>query len=201
MYTARHPMPDLFNNDYFLNGVLLALEQTSFCDFEIQLEMTHNSIHTFLGGRAEYSMSGVDYTAFDPVFFLHHSNVDRIWAVWQALQAHRGLLFDRSDCALNLMGQPLRPFDDSSRNRDPVTRKYSRPVDAFQYSVKFNYHYDSLNFNTWTIPQLEDVLQKQRWKLLLMILYFMSLSHSWELSLMLLYFMSLSHRWELLSVF
>ena len=85
-YTNRHPKPELFNSNYFLDNVLLALEQTSFCDFEIQFEITHNAIHSWLGGSSKFSMSSLDYSAFDPVFVLYHSNADRIWAIWQALQ-------------------------------------------------------------------------------------------------------------------
>ena len=84
--TTRDPQPDLFNSDYFLNTVLLALEQTSFCDFEIQFEIAHNAMHLWLGGRGKYSMSSLDYSSFDPVFFLYHAGVDRVWAIWQALQ-------------------------------------------------------------------------------------------------------------------
>ena len=85
-YTSRDPQSDMFNTDYFLDNVLLALEQTSFCDFEIQFEIVHNAMHSWLGGRGKYSMSSLDYSSFDPVFFLYHANTDRIWAIWQALQ-------------------------------------------------------------------------------------------------------------------
>nr|WCA44164.1 hemocyanin [Crepidula fornicata] len=162
MYTSRDPRPDLFDSDYFLNNALLALEQTSYCDFEVQFEILHNALHSFLGGRGKYSLSSLDYSAFDPVFFLHHANVDRIWAIWQALQKIRGLPFDESDCALNIMGTPLHPFDDKEENQFDLTNKYSRPIDAFDYSNHFDYHYDTLKFNSWTIPQLEQVLEKQR---------------------------------------
>ncbi|KAK7090872.1 hypothetical protein V1264_010615 [Littorina saxatilis] len=161
-YTTRDPRPDLFDSSYFLDNVLLALEQTSFCDFEVQFEIIHNALHSFLGGRGKFSMSSLDYSAFDPVFFLHHANTDRIWAIWQALQRYRSLSYEESDCALNLMRQPLHPFDDKTLNEFDLTDAYSRPVDVFDYSSHFNYHYDNLNFNSWTIPQLEEVLKKQR---------------------------------------
>jgi tyrosinase len=38
----------------------------------------HNSVHIWVGGDMELSSS-----PNDPVFFLHHCNVDRIWAAWQ----------------------------------------------------------------------------------------------------------------------
>ncbi|XP_076457104.1 hemocyanin 2-like isoform X2 [Babylonia areolata] len=162
VYTTRDPLPELFDSHYFLDNVLLALEQTSFCDFEVQFEIVHNALHSFVGGRGKHSMATLDYTAFDPVFFLHHANVDRIWAIWQALQKFRGLAFDDTDCAMNLMSKPLHPFDDQDINDCHVTYKYSRPADVFDYSHHFDYHYDTLEFNSWSIPQLEEVLKKQR---------------------------------------
>ena len=30
-------------------------------------------------------MSQIDYSAFDPIFWLHHANVDRLFAIWQAI--------------------------------------------------------------------------------------------------------------------
>lgn len=40
---------------------------------------THNTGHNFIGGH----MSG-GFSPNDPVFWLHHANVDRLWANWQA---------------------------------------------------------------------------------------------------------------------
>lgn len=77
MHISRDPQPELFNNDYFYEQALYALEQDNFCDFEIQFEVLHNALHSWLGGHAKYSFSSLDYTAFDPAFFLHHANTDR----------------------------------------------------------------------------------------------------------------------------
>jgi hypothetical protein len=44
-----------------------------------------------VGGYNDYSLSTLEYSAFDPIFYLHHSNVDRLWAIWQHLQMKRGL--------------------------------------------------------------------------------------------------------------
>ncbi|CAG5132269.1 unnamed protein product, partial [Candidula unifasciata] len=159
--TTRDPQPELFNNEYFYEQALFALEQTHFCDFEIQFEVIHNALHSWLGGHARYSLSSLDYAAFDPVFFLHHSNTDRIWAIWQELQRYRGLPYNEADCAINLLRKPLRPFGDSD-NEDKVTRKYSRPADTFDYRNHFDYEYDNLEFNHQTIPQLENLLKQRQ---------------------------------------
>lgn len=64
------------------------------------LENIHNLLHNFSGGvnpnytgpnpldRSEPQSGDMAYpgvTAFDPIFWGHHSNVDRLWAEWQSL--------------------------------------------------------------------------------------------------------------------
>jgi hypothetical protein len=56
---------------------MLAFEQTNFCDFEVQFEIAHNFLHAAVGGTETYSMASLRYTAYDPIFFLHHSMTDR----------------------------------------------------------------------------------------------------------------------------
>jgi tyrosinase len=45
------------------------------------LEGIHDTIHGLIGGW----MGLVAYSSFDPIFFLHHTNVDRLFAIWQAI--------------------------------------------------------------------------------------------------------------------
>ncbi|KAI4129108.1 MAG: hypothetical protein LQ338_002406 [Usnochroma carphineum] len=47
------------------------------------LESLHNQIHGLIGNGGH--MAIIDYAGFDPVFWLHHANVDRLLAIWQAL--------------------------------------------------------------------------------------------------------------------
>lgn len=42
----------------------------------------HNNVHVWVGGDMELSSS-----PNDPVFFLHHCNIDRAWAAWQEQHA------------------------------------------------------------------------------------------------------------------
>lgn len=46
------------------------------------LESLHDNVHALLGGLDGH-MTIVPFSAFDPLFFLHHCNVDRIFALWQ----------------------------------------------------------------------------------------------------------------------
>ncbi|KAH8880045.1 tyrosinase-domain-containing protein [Thozetella sp. PMI_491] len=48
------------------------------------LEDIHNEIHDKTGGPGGH-MSALEVSAFDPIFWLHHTNVDRLWAIWQGL--------------------------------------------------------------------------------------------------------------------
>lgn len=41
----------------------------------------HNLVHVYVGGQ-QGMMSDPDMAAIDPVFYAHHANIDRMWAVW-----------------------------------------------------------------------------------------------------------------------
>jgi tyrosinase len=85
-------------------------------------ERIHNSIHVWVGGDMSLSSS-----PNDPTFFLHHCNVDRIWAAWQErhpdapylpdMSASDRLQFHRIDDALYSI------FEDNVTPRDMVDYK------------------------------------------------------------------------------
>jgi tyrosinase len=70
-----------------------------FEDFTIQLEDLHNRVHVWVGG----TMSEIPVAAFDPLFWAHHTMIDRLWALWQ--QAHPG-----AGVGPVPPGYPLGPF-------------------------------------------------------------------------------------------
>lgn len=47
------------------------------------IESIHNSIHNSIGGFGH--MQFPEVAGFDPAFWLHHANVDRLFAMWQVL--------------------------------------------------------------------------------------------------------------------
>ena len=134
------------------------MEQTDYCTFEVQFEMVHNAIHSWTGGNSQYGMSSLDFTSYDPLFYLHHSNVDRIWAIWQALQQHRGLPYNKAYCEIQEMKEHMRPFNEAI-NPNPVTRANCRPIDVFDYG-RLNYQYDNLKFHGMSILELEHHIQE-----------------------------------------
>ncbi|KIJ64397.1 hypothetical protein HYDPIDRAFT_90354 [Hydnomerulius pinastri MD-312] len=50
-------------------------------EYHHSLEGVHNTIHGTMGGNGH--MSNPDYAAFDPFFFFHHANCDRLLALWE----------------------------------------------------------------------------------------------------------------------
>jgi hypothetical protein len=59
------------------------LQEAKFCKFSGILDSRpHGQIHDGVGDN--HNMSAVEWAARDPVFWVHHSQVDRIWASWNA---------------------------------------------------------------------------------------------------------------------
>ncbi len=65
-----------------------ALQMNTYADFQNALEsgaglasghQMHNRMHTWIGGH----MGNPAASPFDPIFYLHHCNIDRLWAMWQ----------------------------------------------------------------------------------------------------------------------
>ncbi len=54
------------------------------------LESLHDTIHTLSGLQGH--MAWIPFSAFDPIFFLHHCMVDRVFALWQILNPESWVL-------------------------------------------------------------------------------------------------------------
>ncbi len=91
----------------------------------------HNIVHRFIGGDM-----GTAATPNDPVFFLHHCNIDRIWARWQ----------DRYPTAPYVPGNGASPdlmmhrIGDTMHNYFGIDLPISEMVNYRQY-----YDYDTLS--------------------------------------------------------
>lgn len=57
--------------------------ELNFNNYASTLNGIHGSVHVRFSG----SMTSVALAAFDPIFFFHHANVDRLWASWQNISA------------------------------------------------------------------------------------------------------------------
>ncbi|KAJ3193388.1 hypothetical protein HK101_004904 [Irineochytrium annulatum] len=59
---------------------------TDFPTFANNLEGVHNTFHSNIGGLSNGNwgdMYDPTISPNDPIFFLHHANIDRIWGMWQ----------------------------------------------------------------------------------------------------------------------
>ena len=100
--TARRPDIDTTAYDDIAASAQSAMAATTFTSFQNQIDGIHGSVHVRTGG----DMDSVPTAAYDPLFYLHHANCDRLWAGWQA--AHPGAL-PAEEASLEL--QPFnRPF-------------------------------------------------------------------------------------------
>lgn len=105
MALTRYSAPPYDNSvdyDRSFNNTLLGIPNQQGMD-----QFLHSAVHVYVGGTWDGtyadaafqeqgityhgSMSVLDASPNDPVFFLHHANVDRLWAEWQA---ERGILYE-----------------------------------------------------------------------------------------------------------
>lgn len=58
------------------------LRLSDYFTFSRRLEDLHGTVHVYVGGETGH-MSVVPLAAYDPIFWAHHSMIDRIWRMWQ----------------------------------------------------------------------------------------------------------------------
>jgi len=89
-----------------------------FLDFSEQVEMYHGRVHIWVGGH----MGQIAFAAYDPIFWAHHTMIDRLWRLWQ-LQ-HRTAGVPRS-----ILRDALPPFQITvAQTLDTTTLGYDYAV-------------------------------------------------------------------------
>ncbi|KAI9934409.1 hypothetical protein MW887_000023 [Aspergillus wentii] len=118
----------------------------------LNIEFIHNDIHRWVGGDNYGHMAQIPVASFDPLFWLHHCNIDRIFALWQALNPDKWFTkgrvnqFDAQDIIGLPVGTeispttPLRPF------RKDATGAYLNANDV-RWTYDLGYTYPELQ--TW----------------------------------------------------
>lgn len=84
-HTSRHPgKPGKLPAQEKIQKII---ELPNFDDFSIHLEVQlHNLVHEWVGG----TMGEIPTAAYDPLFWAHHTMVDRLWSLWQTTHSSRG---------------------------------------------------------------------------------------------------------------
>ncbi|MUL36989.1 tyrosinase family protein [Gloeocapsopsis dulcis] len=91
----------------------------------------HNQVHTVVGGSSGW-MRQVEMAARDPIFWLHHSNIDRLWGRWLSLEGGRANPLNDSDW----INDRFTFFDENGRQ---VTMRGRDIINTVQ---QLNYRYD-----------------------------------------------------------
>ncbi|KAJ9151009.1 Di-copper centre-containing protein [Coniochaeta hoffmannii] len=108
-------------------------------------EAPHNNIHNY-AGCPNGTLADIGWSAFEPLFMLHHSNVDRLIAMWQAIYYNASTMnttgvshgtFGTKEGSTVDVDTPLKPFFDNKLNYY-TSRTASRIKD-------FGYTYPEIN--------------------------------------------------------
>jgi hypothetical protein len=67
-----------FDQSQIPSNINSVLNENRFRDFQLGVEGAHGSVHNAVGGTM-----ATDRSPGDPIFWLHHAFVDRLWAQWQ----------------------------------------------------------------------------------------------------------------------
>ncbi|KAF2865458.1 hypothetical protein BDV95DRAFT_632307 [Massariosphaeria phaeospora] len=132
------------------------------------LEDIHNSIHSLVGTGGHMNFQAV--AAFDPIFWLHHANIDRLFAIWQAIWDRDGNAKDKY-----VTEQDAWPgkgsggtFSNSWKSHDSIDTKltpFTRSEDGTMWTSRdirktntFGYVYPETQ--SWLHPTTADIFQK-----------------------------------------
>lgn len=123
------------------------------------LENMHNAIHSLVGSGGH--MSFIPYAGFDPIFWLHHANVDRLFAIRQAIypSSYTTAEVDAEGTFTNAPGEtedintPLTPFHSDSVGTlyTSATVRSTRPFGyAYPEVVDWGFNASQLSSNART---------------------------------------------------
>lgn len=117
--------------NYFKLDMILSV--SDFVNFSETLDsQAHGLVHNLVGG-ATGDMAKVPQAAYDPVFWVHHANIDRLWAIWQTKNPHFAAAPDWLD--------QVYSFIDVEKDTPTVLRmKVSDVIDT----TKLLYTYDDI---------------------------------------------------------
>jgi len=111
------------------SSIKTAMKQRKFEDFMGDLSSTHNMIHQGL----ECTMGPLGTAAYDPIFWLHHSYVDKVFADWQENHVRPNISWNSY----------LEPFNNREINKF-YHRTDKTPYQTLDYTENLCYCYDNI---------------------------------------------------------
>lgn len=135
--TAEEDLVSTFAERQSLTNALFT--DAAYDDFSFNLEDIHNLVHVLIGG----DMVDIAASAFDPIFWFHHTNVDRLMAIYQASHpsvyltpARHSPTYALSGPGTDDLSTPLYPF------RHPDAREWtSDDVKTAESIFEYGYAY------------------------------------------------------------
>jgi hypothetical protein len=139
-----------------------SLAMTTYPSFQNALEggvglsssqQMHNGLHGWWGGPGQMSFPSV--SPFDPIFYLHHCNIDRLWAMWQA-DGHASDYPSSGGRPQHHRNDIMYPWFGTTAgygtniNLAPITMPnfsalgIQRNVDTLDYRAAYGYSYDTI---------------------------------------------------------
>lgn len=96
-----------------------------FDSFTTNLEDWHGAVHIWTGGH----MTDVPFAAYDPIFWSHHTMIDRLWRIWQ-INNHSASM------SASLAGEVMQPFHlTAAGTLDPTALGYDYAVSSTDIAV------------------------------------------------------------------
>jgi tyrosinase len=125
-------------------GYDAAFSYTNFHKFQNAIEKPHNNIHIKIGGTY---MPSQNYAAYDPIFYTHHANIDRLWQNW--LKLGKGRCNPNEEDDKEWMNTVFNFYDE-----------YGKPVsltvkDILTIAPQLNYVYDDYTKEEDYLPKEE----------------------------------------------
>ncbi|KAH8656637.1 hypothetical protein BGZ60DRAFT_145468 [Tricladium varicosporioides] len=154
----------------------MATQNTKGASFEIP----HGDVHVTIGGGGSDvttvgHMTSLAFSAFDPSFWIHHANVDRLVAMWQAAYPDAWLKEEVNDAPTFTMrpGEklnektPLHPFTQAD-GKTPHTSESSRYIKNFGYSYPDieDWKFTNAKDLSKAVTQRVNILYNKDWRLI-----------------------------------
>lgn len=110
----KRDLTDAINREFASSPEVLRniLEPQAVMDFQMQMQGVVGSGNIGIHGGGHYSLGGdpgrdVFVSPGDPVFYLHHSMIDRVWWMWQMIRPDERVWSDRAiDGTRTFLNQP-----------------------------------------------------------------------------------------------
>nr|XP_026690207.1 hemocyanin type 2 unit a-like [Ciona intestinalis] len=131
--------------------------------------------------KCTYGMPTTKYAAWDPIFLLHHSQIDRIFALfklirdeldiqdWSLYSVGNGYKNISSEEMTFKMSMPLSPFCNKTMNPNPVTGRSGvwTAIGSYYYEQLFGYRYDNFDLagKSWRdlLKDMKEKLTRFNW--------------------------------------